>query len=94
MKRKTANIDIRVEPKLVEKIDAWRAQRVQPSRSAAIVCMPGHFLAHDAPELNGCWKGPLKQGLTRYYEVRDIGPGELCSDRGEPDRNNLRTGEL
>jgi len=32
MKRKTANIDIRVEPELVEKIDAWRAQqRVLPS---------------------------------------------------------------
>jgi len=38
MKHKTANIDIRVEPELVEKIDAWRAwQRVPPSRSAAIV---------------------------------------------------------
>jgi clan AA aspartic protease (TIGR02281 family) len=38
MTRKTANIDIRVEPQLVEKIDAWRARwRVPPSRSAAIV---------------------------------------------------------
>jgi hypothetical protein len=27
MKRKTANIDIRVEPQLIEKIDAWRAQQ-------------------------------------------------------------------
>jgi hypothetical protein len=37
MKRKTANIDIRVEPQLIEKIDVWRAQqRVQPSRAAAI----------------------------------------------------------
>jgi hypothetical protein len=33
MKRKTANINIRVEPQLIEKIDAWRAQqRVLPSR--------------------------------------------------------------
>ena len=44
MKRKTANIDIRVEPQLVEKIDAWRArQRVAPSRSAAIVYMLEEF---------------------------------------------------
>jgi hypothetical protein len=27
MKRKTANIDIRVEPQLVERIDAWRARQ-------------------------------------------------------------------
>jgi hypothetical protein len=52
MKRKTANIDIRVEPQLVEKIDVWRArQRVSPSRAAAIVYMLDHFLEHDLPEL-------------------------------------------
>jgi hypothetical protein len=40
MKQKTANIDIRVEPRLVEKIDAWCGrQRAPPSRSAAIVYM-------------------------------------------------------
>jgi hypothetical protein len=50
MKRKTANIDIRVEPELVEKIDAWRGrQRVPPSRSAAIVYMLDQFLKHDPP---------------------------------------------
>ena len=27
MKRKTANIDIRVEPRLVERIDAWHTRR-------------------------------------------------------------------
>ena len=48
MKRKTANIDIRVEPEFIEKIDAWRAQqRVLPSRSAAIVYTLQHFLKHD-----------------------------------------------
>ena len=53
MKRKTANIDIRVEPKLVDKIDAWRdRQRVPPSRSAAIVYMLEEFLEHDLPRLN------------------------------------------
>jgi hypothetical protein len=47
MKRKTANIDIRVEPRLLERIDAWRAQqRVAPSRTAAIVHMIEHFLEH------------------------------------------------
>jgi hypothetical protein len=51
MKRKTANIDIRVEPQLVEKIGAWRTrQRIPPSRSAAIVYMLEEFLAHDLPE--------------------------------------------
>jgi hypothetical protein len=48
MKRKTANIDIRVEPQLVERIDSWRArQRVLPSRSAAVVYMLEQFLEHD-----------------------------------------------
>jgi hypothetical protein len=48
MERKTANIDIRVEPRLVEKIDAWRArQRVLPSRTAAIVYMIEQFLKRD-----------------------------------------------
>jgi hypothetical protein len=50
MKRKTANIDIRVEPRLVERIDDWRdRQRVPPSRSAAIVYMIEQFLEHDHP---------------------------------------------
>jgi len=54
MKRKIANIDIRVEPQLVEKIDAWRArQRLPLSRSAAIVYMLEHFLEHDPPGLSG-----------------------------------------
>jgi hypothetical protein len=48
MGQKTANIDIRVEPQLVEKIDDWRArQRVPPSRTAAIVYMIEQFLKHD-----------------------------------------------
>jgi hypothetical protein len=51
MKHKTANIDIRVEPRLIERIDAWRArQRVPPSRSAAIVYMIKQFLEHDPVE--------------------------------------------
>jgi len=53
MNRKTANIDVRVEPQLIEKIDAWRdRQRVPPSRSAAVVYMLEHFLRHDRPGLN------------------------------------------
>jgi hypothetical protein len=48
MKWKTANINMRVEPRFVEKIDAWRArQRVPPSRTAAIVYMIEQFLEHD-----------------------------------------------
>jgi hypothetical protein len=46
MKRKTAHIDIRVEPQLVERIDNWcDRQLVRPSRSAAIVHMIENFLA-------------------------------------------------
>ena len=45
MGQKTANIDIRVEPQLVDKIDAWRGrQRVPPSRTAAMVYMIEQFL--------------------------------------------------
>jgi hypothetical protein len=52
MGQKTANIDIRVEPQLVERIDAWRArQRVSPSRTAAIIYMIEQFLKHDPPEV-------------------------------------------
>jgi hypothetical protein len=62
MRRKTANIDVRVEPVLVEKIDAWRArQRVPPSRSAAIVYMLEHFLEHDAPAPDPTWKTLLSK---------------------------------
>jgi hypothetical protein len=62
MGQKTANIDIRVEAQLVEKIDAWRArQRVPPSRTAAIVYMLEHFLEHDPPELNAAWKRLLSK---------------------------------
>jgi len=49
MKRKTANIDIRVEPQLVQKIDAWRArQRVPPSRSAAEKAFAGRVRRAEA----------------------------------------------
>jgi metal-responsive CopG/Arc/MetJ family transcriptional regulator len=62
MRQKMANIDIRVEPQLVERIDAWRArQRVSPSRSAAIVYMLEQFLDHDSPELNAAWKRLLSK---------------------------------
>jgi hypothetical protein len=62
MRRKTANIDIRVEPQLLEKIDAWRArQRVPPSRTAAIVRMLEDFLDHDLPGLNAAWKRLLSK---------------------------------
>jgi hypothetical protein len=62
MQRKTANIDVRVEPVLVEKIDAWRArQRVPPSRSAAIVHMLEHFLEHDAHAPDPTWKTLLSK---------------------------------
>jgi hypothetical protein len=48
MRHKTANIDIRVEAGLVERIEAWRGrQRVPPSRSAAVVYMLDQFLEHD-----------------------------------------------
>jgi hypothetical protein len=61
-RRKTANIDIRVEPGLVDKIDRWRAQqRVPPSRTSAIVHMLEHFLEHDPPGLNAAGKRLLNK---------------------------------
>ena len=48
MKRKTANIDIRVEPELVEKIDAWRAQqRVPPMGNVYTILRPGRGPSDD-----------------------------------------------
>jgi hypothetical protein len=45
MKRKTAHIDLRVETRLVERIDAFcDRQLVRPSRSAAIVHMIERYL--------------------------------------------------
>jgi len=63
MKRKTANIDIPVEPRLIKRIDAWRArQRVAPGRSAAIVYMLEHFLENDPPGLNAAdWPRLLRR---------------------------------
>jgi hypothetical protein len=62
MARKTANIGMRVEPVLVEKIDAWRdRQQVPRSRSAAIVHMLEHFLEHDALAPDPTWKTLLSK---------------------------------
>jgi len=42
---KTAALDVRVKPELIDRVDRWRAQqRVPPTRSAAIVHMLEHFL--------------------------------------------------
>lgn len=44
-RRKTANIDIRVEPDLIRRIDAWRRrQLVMPTRSAAVIHMIEAYL--------------------------------------------------
>ena len=57
MKRKTAHLDIRVEPTLIERIDAWRNQhRLPPTRSAAIVHMIEDFLERDPPPSDPLWK--------------------------------------
>ena len=59
MRRKTAKIYIRVEPQLVEKIDALRArQQLPPSRAAAIVHM---ILANDPPGAEVIWGRLLNQ---------------------------------
>jgi hypothetical protein len=50
MSRKTANIDIRVEPELIGRIEDWiDEQRVPPSFSAAVVYMIEAFLAGEEP---------------------------------------------
>lgn len=49
--RKTAHIDIRVDPELVARIDSWLdQQRIPPSRSAAIVRMIEIFLEREEDE--------------------------------------------
>ena len=46
MSRKTANIDIRVEPELIGEIEDWiDEQRVPPTFSAAVIYMIEEFLA-------------------------------------------------
>lgn len=51
MMRKTAHIDIRVEPELLARIDDWcDRQRVPPARSAAIVHMIEEFLEKEEEE--------------------------------------------
>jgi len=46
--RKTAHIDIWVEPELIGRIDAWcDRQRVPPTRSAAVVHMIEAFLEEE-----------------------------------------------
>ena len=37
IRRATANIDVRVEPEPIEKVDAWGSARCPPSHTAAIV---------------------------------------------------------
>jgi hypothetical protein len=50
MARKTANLDLRVEPELIEKIDAWRtSQPATPSRSATIVYMLEEWMREHSP---------------------------------------------
>ena len=66
MRPSKPNIAIRVEPQLVEKIDAWRAQqRVPPSRTAAIVHMIEHFLDHDSSDRCRLAEA-FEQGLARF----------------------------
>ena len=74
MIRKTANIDIRVEPQLVERIDAWRArQRAAPSRSAAIVYMLEHFLENDPAGLNAAdWPRLLSRARESQLAVQAL----------------------
>jgi hypothetical protein len=50
MKRKTANIDIRVEPQLVERIDASRARQRVPAEPSCGNCLPARH--RNLKELN------------------------------------------
>lgn len=51
MRRKTANIDVRVEPDLLARIDRWRDQQpMRPSRTGAIEWMIEEFLNHESGE--------------------------------------------
>jgi hypothetical protein len=66
MKRKTANIDIKVEPQLIEGIDAWRdRQRAPPSRTVTIGYVPEYFLKHDHVGTSGAFRGRGSYDLQR-----------------------------
>ena len=48
MATKTGHIDLRVEPELVKRVDAWRnRQRVRPSRTAMFVYIITEFLERE-----------------------------------------------
>jgi hypothetical protein len=51
MRRKTANLDLRVEPELIGRIEDWiDSQRVPPTFSAAVVYMLEAFLDGEEPK--------------------------------------------
>jgi hypothetical protein len=51
MSRKTANLDLRVEPELIGRIEDWiDEQRVPPTFSAAVVYMLETFLDGEDPK--------------------------------------------
>ena len=51
MATKTGHIDLRVEPELVKRVDAWRnRQRVRPSRTAMFVYIITEFLEREERE--------------------------------------------
>jgi hypothetical protein len=59
----TADIDIRLEPQLLEKLDAWCArQPLPPSRMAAIVHIIEFFLATEPPLDELVWRWLLNKG--------------------------------
>jgi hypothetical protein len=64
--KKTANLDMRIEPELLERIDAWRATlRVPPSRTAAVVHMIKKFLASEPKP-----KVRIGKNVRRDYEAQ------------------------
>ena len=66
MARRTAALDLRVEPAFIQRIDRWRArQPVPPSRSATIVQMIEEFLAIEEGMVS------LRARFEREQEARE-----------------------
>ena len=54
MAKKTAHIDIRIEPELIARLDDWLdKQTIPPSRSRAIVRIIEMFLDREEEKANG-----------------------------------------
>jgi len=74
MARRTAALDLRVEPAFIQRIDRWRArQPVPPSRSATIVHMIEEFLDREEgmTSLRARYEAEQATAIERHLHTAD-----------------------